>query len=42
MMYQGKVIRPEDWNRKVSDFEKEHWSVTAEREIRARGKQNDV
>lgn len=34
--YQGREVLPEDWNRKVSDFEKEHWSTTAEREIRAR------
>lgn len=36
MMYKGREVYPSDWNRKVEDFEKEHWSTAAEREIKAR------
>ena len=34
--YRDKEVHPWDWNRRVEDFEKEHWSTTAEREIKAR------
>ena len=42
MYYRGKEVHPWEWNRKVWDFEKEHWSTTAEREIRERSKPGGI